>query len=302
MNSSTTTSSKLPLFSKTALGFWRLHSWGLSSGQLLDLIKLTMDAGITTFDHADIYGNYSCEELFGNATARQSSLRDKMLIVSKCGIRLKSEKRPENEMKIYDTSFKHIIQSVENSLKALKTDYLDVLLIHRPDPRMDVPETARALSHFRETGKVLYFGVSNFTTSQFDLLQSNLDFPLVTNQIEISVMKTDYLYNGVLDQCQRLRIQPMAWSPLSRGEIFSGNDSQAERLRPVLQNIAEAHGNCGIDQISLAWVHNHPSRIVPVIGTGKAERIKSAVEAEKIQLSPEEWFLILNASNGVEIP
>lgn len=296
------TSTKLPSFSKSALGFWRLHSWGLSSVQLLDLIKFSLDAGITTFDHADIYGNYTCEELFGEAIAGQSSLREKMLIVSKCGIRLKSEKRPENQMKIYDTSYKHILRSVDNSLKALKTDFLDVLLIHRPDPFMNADETARALNHLREAGKVLYFGVSNFTTTQFDLLHSRLDFPLVTNQIEISVMKTECLYNGVLDQCQQLRIQPMAWSPLNQGEIFGSKHPQAERLRPVLQDISEAHGNCGVDKIALAWLHNHPSRIVPVIGTGKPERIKRAVEAENIQLSREEWFMILNASNGFDIP
>ncbi len=301
MNCSTTRSS-FPVFSDTALGFWRLHTWGLSSSQLSGLISFCTELGITTFDHADIYGSYSCEEIFGNAMAGHSSLRSKIVLVSKCGIRLPSERRPEHGMKIYDTGYAHIVRSVDNSLKALQTDYLDVLLIHRPNVLMDAGEVAEAFHRLSQDGKVLFFGVSNFSVSQFDLLQSRLGFPLITNQVEISVMKTESFYNGVLDQCQQRNIRPMAWSPLSRGELFHSQEPQAQRLRNTLQHIADSLGGFSIDQVALAWLFSHPSRIVPIIGTGNPDRIKKAVVAQQIMLQPEQWFSILNASHGFEIP
>jgi predicted oxidoreductase len=297
-----TSTENTPGFSKTAIGLWRLNSWDFSSGQLLDFIQQCMETGITTFDHADIYGNYSCEELFGQAMKGQSSLRSKMQLVSKCGIKLVSEKRPEHSIKSYDTSRAHIIKSVENSLQALQTDFLDVLLIHRPDPMMNAGETAEAFVQLRDAGKVLFFGVSNFLPSQFDLLQSRLDFPLVTNQVEISVLCLDSFYNGVLDQCQQHRVIPMAWSPLAGGGLFNVDDERAKRLRNVLNEIAGHHKNSGIEHIALAWLLKHPSGIVPVIGTRNINRVKTIVAAEQIQLSPEQWFLILNEAVGAEVP
>ncbi|MBE0661654.1 MAG: aldo/keto reductase [Bacteroidales bacterium] len=291
-----------PGFSKTAIGLWRLNSWDFSSVQLLDFIKQCMETGISTFDHADIYGNYSCEGLFGQAMKGQSALRSNMQLVSKCGIKLVSDKRPAHSIKTYDTSRAHIIQSVENSLQALQTDFLDVLLIHRPDPMMNADETAEAFVQLRDEGKVLFFGVSNFLPSQFDLLQSRLDFPLVTNQVEISVMCLDSFYNGILDQCQQQRVVPMAWSPLAGGRLFSSYDPQAERLHKVLTEIGNSFGGYSIDQVALAWLFKHPSGILPVLGSGNIERIRKAVEAEKINLSQEQWFSILVASSGVEIP
>lgn len=289
-------------FSAIALGFWRLHNWNMNPGQLLEFVSQSLDLGIYTFDHADIYCDYSCEEIFGRAIGGQSSLRVKMQLISKCGIRLVSGKRPQHANKTYDTSFLHIMQSAENSLKALQTDYLDLLMIHRPDPLMDADETARAFSKLRDDGKVLHFGVSNFMPSQFELLQSRLDFPLVTNQVEISVLKTEAFFNGVLDQCQQKRVRPMAWSPLGGGSLFHSSEPQIERLCSVMEEICCQLGDCRIEQLALAWLLSHPSGIVPVLGTGNSARLRLAAESLKIRLTREQWFSILMASTGQEIP
>lgn len=289
-------------FSKIALGFWRLNTWGLTGNHLVDFVRKCMESGITTFDHADIYGGYTCEEIFGNAINGQSSLRSQMQIISKCGIKLVSERRPEHQLKTYDTGRDHIVTSVENSLAALHTDYLDVLLIHRPDPLINADETAEAFRKLRDSGKVLHFGVSNFLPHQFDLLQSRLDFPLVTNQVEISVLNLDTFYNGILDHCQQYRIPPMAWSPLAGGRLFSSEDSQALRVRTALEKVAADLGSYSIDQIALAWLLNHPSHIVPVIGSRNMDRIKMAAEAINIRLSKEQWYFIWIASTGSNLP
>jgi predicted oxidoreductase len=285
-----------------AAGFWRLHDWNMSPTQLADFLSQCLDVGITTFDHADIYGLYTCEEMFGHAIAGQSSLRSKMQLVSKCGIKLVSPRRPDHIIKIYDTGKDHILRSVENSLLALQTDYLDVLLIHRPDPLMDAIETAEAFTQLRDSGKVLHFGVSNFSPSQFDLLQSYLDFPLITNQVEISVMKLDAFFDGVLDQCQQCSISPMAWSPLAGGALFHSQEPQAQRLRAALEIIGSEHGNYSIEQVAFAWLLHHPSGIIPVLGTGNIERVKKSAEAEDIRLTREQWFSIWMASTGAELP
>ena len=189
-----------PFLSRMALGLWRLADWGLDDVQLLDLIHASLELGITTFDHADIYGDYACEQLFGRALLREPSLREGMQLVTKCGIKLVSARRPEHGIKHYDTSRAHIIASAENSLRMLNTDHIDLLLIHRPDPLMDAGEIATAFTALREAGKVLHFGVSNFTPSQFELLASRLDFTLVTNQVELSPMNMEVLHDGTIDQ------------------------------------------------------------------------------------------------------
>jgi predicted oxidoreductase len=290
------------LFSRIALGFWRLNEWKMNTRQTLDLMEKAIGMGITTFDHADIYGGYTCEEMFGKALSEKPSLREKMEIVTKCGITLVSPRRPENRFHGYDTSKSHILKSAETSLKNLNTDYLDVLLIHRPDPLMNADEVAEAFALLRESGKVKHFGVSNFSPAQFSLLQSRLDFPLVTNQLEVSVLKMDTLHDGTLDQCQQLGISPMAWSPLGGGELFSGNSEKINRVRNELQKIGEELGGVSVDQVALAGLLMHPSKIVPVLGTGNIVRIKSAAESVKIELSRDQWFRIWTASAGVEVP
>ena len=291
-----------PRFSRIALGFWRLGDWGFSDRELLDLIRAGLDLGITTFDHADIYGDHTCQELFGRALALEPALREKMQLVTKCGIMLASPNRPDHALKHYDTSRAHIMASVEESLQALGTDRVDVLLIHRPDLLMDPDEVAEAFTSLRQSGKVLHFGVSNFTPSQFDLLASRLDFALVTNQIEVSVLSLDLLHDGTVDQCLQNGIAPMVWSPLAGGRIFSEESERAARVRQALQAVGQELGGAPLDQVALSWVLTHPARFVPILGSGKIERIQSAVRAEALRLSREQWFAIWSASAGTPVP
>jgi len=291
-----------PEFSRMVHGLWRLKDWNKSPAEIQKVIHSCLQLGITTFDHADIYGDYDCESLFGAALAESSVRREDIELVTKCGIKLVSKNRPETSIKHYDTSASHIVDSVENSLKNLRTDYIDLLLIHRPDPLMNAEEVGKAFSRLRKSGKVLHFGVSNFLPSQFELLSSQTDVPLVTNQIEFSVLNLEAQDNGTLDMCQRLRISPMAWSPLGGGTLFHDNTERIVRLRQVLKDIADELGAKSIDQIALAWILNHPANFVIVLGTGNLNRIKTAVEAEKIKLSREQWFTIWTASMGREVP
>jgi predicted oxidoreductase len=291
-----------PRFSRLAVGLWRLAGWGLGDGELLDLIHASLDLGITTFDHADIYGDYTCEQLFGRALALEPSLRERIQIVTKCGIKLVSQNRPEHTLKHYDTSRSHILAAVENSLQMLGTDRLDLLLIHRPDPLMDADEVAGAFATLRQAGKVLHFGVSNFAPWQFDLLASRLDFSLVTNQVEVSVLHIDALHDGTLDQCQTLGIALMAWSPLGGGRLFQSSDEQAIRVRGTLSAVGEELGGASPDQVALAWLLRHPARILPVLGTGKIQRIQRAAQAETFKLNRQQWFAIWSTSTGQRVP
>ena len=291
-----------PTFSRLVLGLWRLADWSLTEEQRLELIDGALDLGITTFDHADIYGDYRCEELFGQLLAQKPALRDKLQIVTKCGIKLVSERRPEHKLKSYDTSREHIIASAENSLRLLQTDYIDLLLIHRPDPLMDADEVAEAFIRLKEAGKVRFFGVSNFLPHQFDLLADRLDFPLVTNQVELSVNYLKPLHNGIIDQCQKRRIAPMAWSPLGGGALFHSGEERFQRLRLTMEQIGEELGGATLSQVALAWLLTHPARVVPVLGTGKLHRLVTAVQALNLTLSREQWFAIWTASAGQEVP
>lgn len=290
------------LLSRMVAGLWRLAEWDYSTQDLIEWIEACLEMGITTFDHADIYGDYECEALFGKAIKLKPSLRKKMQIVTKCGIKLTSSKFPERRINHYDTSASHIIASAENSLRNLATEQIDLLLIHRPDALMKADEVAQAFTELRDMGKVQHFGVSNFSPAQYDLLASRLDFPLVTNQIEFSVLHIDPAYDGSLDHAQQHRYKPMIWSPFGGGSIFNGDDDRAKRLRETLTNISADYGNVGIDQIALAWILRHPSQPIPVLGSSKIERIQSATNAAKIALSREAWHRIWVASAGHGVP
>ncbi len=288
-------------FSRIIHGLWRLSEWDMSNEDVLLLIEDCLKAGITTFDHADIYGNYTCEKKFGDALALKPELRKEMEIVTKCGIKLVSNNRPQHSVKSYDTSKEHIIASVNQSLQNLQTDYIDVLLIHRPDPFMDPAEVAEAFTQLKIEGKVRQFGVSNFKRSQYKMLQSYLDFPLITNQIELSAYQLENFEDGTLDLCQEERITPMAWSPLAGGSIFSSNDQRAKNLRDTLERIAGEIGAHGIDEVLYAWLLSHPANIMPIVGSGKMDRIESAIRSLDITLSREQWFEILQVSMDHEI-
>jgi predicted oxidoreductase len=287
-----------PTFSRLIMGYWRLMEWQLSPAALLDLMKYHLDLGVTTLDHADIYGGYQCEEAFGKALRLEPSLRARMEIVSKCGIALTA--KPEHALNHYNTGKAHIIASAENSLRKLGTDYLDLLLIHRPDPLMDADEVADAFISLKQAGKVKHLGVSNFTPRQFELLQSRLPFPLVTNQLEISPLNQSTTLDGTLDQCQQLRIKPMAWSCLGGGRLFTGQEYAP--LRAELEQIRHEVGAQHIEQLVYAWVMMLPSQPLPLIGSGKRERIAAAVAAESIVLNRQQWFRIRKAALGYDVP
>lgn len=288
-------------FSRIIHGLWRLSDWNMSNEQVVKLIEDCLDAGITTFDHADIYGDYTCEKKFGDALALKPALRKQMEIVTKCGIKLVSDNRPGHSIKSYDTSKEHILASVNQSLKNFQTNYIDVLLIHRPDPFMDPSQVAEAFTQLKQEGKVLYFGVSNFKRSQFKLLQSYLDFPLITNQIELSAYYLENFEDGTLDLCQEEKISPMAWSPLAGGEIFNSKDERAKHLRSKLELIAGDIGAQGIDEVLFAWLLSHPANIMPIVGSGNFERIESAIRALDLTLTRDQWFDILQVAMGREI-
>lgn len=287
-----------PTFSRLIMGYWRLMEWQLPPAALLDLMKYHLDLGVTTIDHADIYGGYQCEEAFGKALRQEPSLRERMEIVSKCGIALTA--KPEHALNHYNTGKAHIIASAEASLQKLGTDHLDLLLIHRPDPLMDADEVADAFITLKQAGKIKHAGVSNFSARQFELLQSRLPFPLVTNQLEISPLNQSTTLDGTLDQCQQLHIKPMAWSCLGGGRLFNGQEYAP--LRAELELIRQEVGAEHIEQVVYAWVMMLPSQPLPLIGSGKRERIAAAVASESIVLNRQQWFRIRKAALGYDVP
>ncbi|EKO3367849.1 aldo/keto reductase [Vibrio fluvialis] len=297
-----TIASQGPEFSELVQGYWRLGEWGMTAQERLTFLKQHLELGITTVDHADIYGNYECEQLFGEALALEPSLREQLQIVTKCDIKLCSAKFPERKINHYDTSAAHIYQSVNNSLERLHVNEIDVLLIHRPDVLMDADEVAEAFTELHKVGKVKHFGVSNFSPAQFELLQSRLGKPLVTNQVEINPLNFDVAHDGTLDQMQMLRTRPMAWSCLGGGAIFNGDSEQAQRVRAVLEELREELGAESIDQVIYAWVRALPSKPLPIIGSGKIERVQAAVDALDLTLSREQWYRVWVASKGHGVP
>ena len=284
-------SSNGPVFSRIVSGVWR---WNLPDNDVEALINRSLDEGITTFDHADIYGDYQNEALFGKVLERNPSLRNRMQLITKCGITNVSKHRPSYWIKAYDTSYNHIVWSAENSLKMLHTDHIDLLLIHRPDPLLDPMEVAKAFTRLKNDGKVLHFGVSNFNLSQFDMLQSFLEFPLVTNQIELSLTHHKPLFDGSLDNLIRHRICPMAWGPLGGGRLVS--DPGAMILTKAAQYRATP------TQLLLAWLLRLPARVFPVIGTTKPDRISEAASALNIKLDTQDWFDMLRIAQGKSAP
>jgi predicted oxidoreductase len=281
-----------PEFSPIVTGVWRWEN--LSEPETQRMIETSLDLGITTIDHADIYGDHTVEEKFGKILLRQPSLRSKMELVTKCGIKFPSSRRPANKSHIYDTSARHIIWSAENSLKLLNTDYLDLLLIHRPDPLSDPAEIAEAFEALKKDGKVLHFGVSNFSGPQFRMLQKFVSAPLVTNQIELSVKYTEPFFNGDVDVLMEFNASPMAWSPMAGGKLFE-EDTEFNRIA--------SENDMTVSQLALSWLLLHPSGIFPVVGTTKTERLREmAAVMEKPLMDKDTWFAVLKASRGYDIP
>jgi predicted oxidoreductase len=287
--------------SRLVIGLWRLNEWDFTTEELYKFVRQCLDMGITTFDHADIYGNYTCEKQFGKMLKQHPELREEMEIVTKCGIKLISDAFPEHKIKHYDSSKSHIIKSVDNSLQHFATDHIDLLLLHRPDPYINPEEVAEAFEELEESGKVAHFGVSNYSPMQLDMLESFLDYDLVTNQVEISATCLDAFENETITHCQKRNMSPMAWSPLGGGSIFQVADDKAWRVLEVINDLVIQKGG-STDQWLLAWLLSHPSKIIPVLGTGKIERVRAAAYSDSQKLDLQEWFAIYQASLGHEVP
>jgi predicted oxidoreductase len=284
--------------SRIVAGMWRMADWGMTVQQRVTLIEQCLAMGVTSFDHADIYGGYTVEGLFGEALRAQPSLRDRMELVSKCGIKLLSPKRPQHAIQHYDTTAAHIVASAEESLRQLHTDRLDLLLIHRPDPLMDFDEIAEAFSRLRKAGKVLHFGVSNFSRHQFESLNRRIG--LATNQVEFSPLHLAPMFDETFDGLQDLRVAPMVWSPLAGGRLFTSPEANAENLRLVIKEIADRM-KVPFASVVFAWIMQLPSRPIPLTGTGRVEAIAVAVAGCGITLSRNDWFKILRAARGHEV-
>lgn len=262
------------------------------------------EAGYTFFDHADIYCAGECERIFGLALRQVPGMRDRVFIATKCGIRFPGDPLPSSPHR-YDFSAEHILTSCETSLRRLGVDTIDLYQLHRPDLLMNPAEVAEAFDKLRSAGKVRYFGVSNFLPSFVALLQSALPFPLVVNQVEIHLGRLDCFYDGTLDQCLERRITPLAWSPLGGGFLGEGGTLRDGDPRHHLLSVLDATAReYGVSRtvISLAWLLKHPSGIVPIIGTTRAERIRDAARADDIDLTREQWYRILVAARQKPLP
>jgi predicted oxidoreductase len=283
-------------------GHWRLMDWNLSTKELIKFTQNIINLGITTFDHADIYGDYECESAFGRALKEQPELRKQIQIISKCGIKLISGKYPDRKVKTYDYSYDHIIKSIVNSLQNLQTDHLDLLLLHRPSPFFNPEEVSKAFDDLKSTGKVLHFGVSNFSPMQIEMLKSYLNVDLVTNQIEISPYCIDSFEDGNIDYLLKEKLNPLAWSPLAGGDILHPKDEKGKRIHKELQSIGDELNENRIDTIIYSWLLKHPVGIMPVIGTGKLSHVRNAVDALDLKMTDEQWYRIYIASKGEELP
>jgi predicted oxidoreductase len=286
-----------------AYGLWRLGDdpKGTSVSTVREKIDACLACGITTFDHADIYGLYACEGLFGAALAESPGLRDQMEIITKCGIRAPCDALPDVEVAHYDATAESIEACVNRSLLELNIETIDVLLIHRPDWLTRAEDTAKGLRHVVDQGKVKAVGVSNYTTSQFDLLTQYLGTIPVTNQVEVSLLQMDAIYDGTLNQCEQHGIHPMAWSPLAGGRLLTGDDMDAARTREALTAIGNEL-NATPEQIAFAWVAALPSRPQVVIGTNQLDRIREAAESDSIELTRAHWYRLWEAAKGTEVP
>lgn len=291
------TPSRLEL-SPIVAGLWRLTEWQLDVAGRVRWIEQAMELGISSFDHADIYGDYRAEALFGEALKAAPGLRRRMQLVSKCGIRLRSADRPYR-LNHYDTSAAYVRAQVERSLVNLHTEQLDLVLIHRPDYLMDAAGLAETFRTLTAEGKVLHWGVSNHSTSQFALLHQH--HPLQTNQLELSPLALQALDDGTLDQAQQLGLRPMIWSPLGGGRLFTGDDAQALRVRAEMNAIAARLG-ISLATLAYAWILRHPSRPYPITGSGRLKGLRDAVAALDVRLDAEHWYAIWTASKGHPVP
>lgn len=280
-----------------------------------EAVLTALEQGITLFDHADIYARGKSETVFGRILKENKEIRDKIIIQSKCGIRFKDDPKIGLPQR-YDFSYEHIINSVNSSLNRLGIEQMDILLLHRPDPLMEPEEVAKAFYEVHMQGKVKYFGVSNFNKEQISLLQNSLDYKIIINQIEISLLHHHVINDGILnnqlsgsyaastgiiDYCRLNKIKLQAWSPVANGKLFSSSDKNQNDISNQLEIYAEEKGTSK-EAIAISWLLRHPAGIQPIIGTTNISRIINSCEADKIQLTREEWYNLFSMSRGSTVP
>lgn len=274
---------------------WGIWDKKLSTSEMIHLINICIENKISTFDHADIYGSYTTEAEFGKAFAESKIAREKIQLISKCGIQLEGSRK--NAIKHYDYSKEYIIWSAENSLKNLQTDYLDVFLLHRPSPLMIADEIAEAVEKLKKDGKIIDFGLSNFTSSQTELIRQKTEVSY--NQVQFSATHHEAMLDGSFDYMQVHGIRPMSWNPL--GTVFREDTEQTRRLKKVLAELVEKYG-VGSDTILLAWILQHPAKVIPVAGTVNIARIQQLTKAVELKMDKQDWFAIWTESMGNEVP
>ena len=281
--------------SRIISGTMNWGTWGAnySKQEMCQLISESFDSGINSFDHADIYGGYTTEESFGDAFIDTGIKREDVFFISKCGIMYPGKKLPI-KTKHYDYSEDHIIKSVNNSLKYLQTDYLDCLLLHRPSPLMDINIIGNTIEGLIKSGKIKSFGVSNFTADQMDMFKGKVE--ILYNQINLSLTHLDHMFDGTLEYMQANKILPMAYSPL--GSYFKEGSN---KIKKVVESLKDKY-SCTDYQLLISWLLKHPSKVYPVIGTTKSDRIKKSMKSLKIEIELIDWFELLEASVGNRVP
>ncbi|MBK8626293.1 MAG: aldo/keto reductase [Saprospiraceae bacterium] len=287
-------------FSKVVAGVIRWGSWGskLSSSKMASLINSCVELGVTTFDHADIYGNYTTEREFGDALILSGVPRDQVQLITKCGIIKPCSEKPGFQISHYNTSKRHILESVDQSLENLNTEYIDVLMINRPSPIMNYEEMGEAFHILKESGKVKDFGVVNFTPDQIRAM--NRFYPITSHQAEVSFTHLTPLMDGTIDTCMAYDMVPMSWSPLGGGSIYT-NTKTGKKLEQRLQKHADKYG-WTLSEMALLFLMHHPAGILPVVNYAKADKIKETVDLLDVELSNEQWFEILITVQGYEMP
>ena len=291
-----------PEFSRMIYGTWRILDTQPSAQEINRRLHTCLDLGITTIDTAEIYGLYAVEEQLGAALALTPGLRDQLEIITKAGIYVPNPHHPERRTAHYNATAPRLVKSLEKSLRLLGTDHVELFLVHRPDWLARADDTAAGLNELLQSGKIKSAGVSNYTASQFDLLNSLMDQPAVTNQIEFHLLHMEPILDGTLHQCEKHGVFPMAWSPLAGGRIFDPNNPAAVRLAAATQKMSTRYNGATLEQLAYAWIIAHPSRPLPVIGTNKIERIQSAAKAAEITLEREDWYALWEAAQGRKVP
>jgi len=274
---------------------WGIWDKNLSTKEMENLIQICIENKITTFDQADIYGNYTTEADFGKAFQSSKIPREKFQLITKCGIQMMAESR-SNKIKHYDYSKEYIIWSVEESLKKLKTDYVDVFLLHRPSPLMQADEIAEAVGKLKSEGKIIDFGLSNFTSSQTELIRQKTEVSF--NQVQFSATHFEPMIDGSLDYMQTHGIRPMSWNPL--GTVFREDTKKTRRLKKLLSTLVEKY-SLGSDTLLLSWILKHPAKVIPIAGTVNVARIQSLMKAVELELDKEDWFAIWTESMGNDV-